>query len=510
MKLLLEGSCALPSRVGLLLGGQIGSFLLTGCLVWTATRALPVNGSLGQAAVRAAALVLLAWASNSLLLAGIYYLSEEPVRQHLCRIARASGAAIWTAPAASFLRDQSSAVFPAVLIAAVLLTRLLYADWKAMHGEREPHLADEEQSSFLHRHAAPEPSAGAQLPLSIALALSLQLGVAAALMRYPLVAITGIALGAAILTVLTTSAGWLPPYRASGRPPSIARTLLPAALAAALILGGSPGGPGRRSENLAGAKSQRPPRVVELVRRMFGWRPATNAAISKRGSQRLPTPPRNEQPGYEPAALDARVAQGEFPGVILWPEIKAIPMLVAPLPAGTGFSRQSLNPVGVPFSGEYWIYRAPNRRPPYGSFFRRASPLQLGFSTPDRAPLRMEARHRLDQDIDLGCCSVIQLDIWNADGYPGTLGLELHLLDRNLPNAAQGVLSLGAALVKSISEGRPVKESLLYQVPQPAPLKRFNEFRVVFHLGGGRRDKSAKIEIDRFVLVPAGRQAGGG
>jgi hypothetical protein len=34
-------------------------------------------------------------------------------------------------------------------------------------------------------------------------------------------------------------------------------------------------------------------------------------------------------------------------------------------------------------------------------------------------------------------------------------------------------------------------------------LERFNEFKVVFHRDRKRLDKSARIEIDRFVLVPA-------
>jgi hypothetical protein len=206
-------------------------------------------------------------------------------------------------------------------------------------------------------------------------------------------------------------------------------------------------------------------------------------------------------PGYEHGAANRKVGDNDFPGVILWPEVRAVTTLVAPVPAGIGFSAHAARPLGIPFSGEYWLFRRPHKRPPYGSFFQRASPARLGFVTTDHASLEMEAHHKLDQPIDLRCCSKIQIAIWNADRHPGTLALELILIDtqqRERPSQ-----SFGTTAVQSSPGALPVRETLEFTIPITSALEQFNEFRVVFHRDRKRMDRSARIEIDRFLLVPA-------
>jgi len=146
---------------------------------------------------------------------------------------------------------------------------------------------------------------------------------------------------------------------------------------------------------------------------------------------------------------DPRSAFGEdgFPGVILWPEVKPIPTLIAPMPQlGSGlFTRANLNPLSIPFSGEYWMFRWPFERPPRNSYFQRGNPAALSFSTTDHRALQMEAHHKLEQPVSLSCCSRIQLAIRNADRYPATVWLELFLLNSELPD--RRAESLGRAMV---------------------------------------------------------------
>ena len=162
-------------------------------------------------------------------------------------------------------------------------------------------------------------------------------------------------------------------------------------------------------------------------------------------------------------------------------------------------------PLSIPFSGEYWMYRWPYSRPPKTSFFQRGSPATLSFTSTDHRPLQMEARHKLDQSVALSCCSAIRLEIRNADRYPNSISLELVLMAGDRPGAP--ALSLGRINVTSRPDVSgdpvvPVPETIEFPVPATASLDTFNEFRVVFLRNWRRADKSAKLAIDRFILVP--------
>jgi hypothetical protein len=119
----------------------------------------------------------------------------------------------------------------------------------------------------------------------------------------------------------------------------------------------------------------------------------------------------------------------------------------------------------------------------------------------------MEARHKLEQPIDLRCCGGIRLVVSNADRYPGTVALELLLSDTRA--GQQGSLSLGKAAVQSRPDLRndpvvPVEETLDFAIPRSTELGQFDEFVVLFHRDAMRMDRSARIAIERFVLMPKG------
>ncbi len=192
---------------------------------------------------------------------------------------------------------------------------------------------------------------------------------------------------------------------------------------------------------------------------------------------------------------------GGFPGVILWPETQPVPMLVEPLPKGDGLSRRpSSQPFTIPFAGAYWMFRWPFTRPPANSFVRRGTPSEMSFSTVDRWPLSMEAHQKLDREIDLKCCAKVLVSILNADRYPTTVTIELGLIDRG-----GAPFRLGTARVNSMPDLTrdpivPVAETLEFAVPPTVP--RFDEFDVIFRRLQIREDKSARIAIEKFVLVP--------
>jgi hypothetical protein len=143
------------------------------------------------------------------------------------------------------------------------------------------------------------------------------------------------------------------------------------------------------------------------------------------------------------------------------------------------------------------MFRWPAERPPRRSVIRRGSASELAFHTTDGARLEMEAHQKLDPPVSVHCCTQIQLVVRNTDQYPGTVSLELILIDTTV--AINLVQSLGAVAAGSAS---PAEQVLSFRIPPITALQKFDEIKVVFHRARLRVDKSARIAIERFVLVP--------
>lgn len=231
-----------------------------------------------------------------------------------------------------------------------------------------------------------------------------------------------------------------------------------------------------------------------------GGSDASAQAVSKTGgSAGAP------QPQIPPEKTPGMSVPGGYPGVILWPEIRRVPLLIAPVLAGGSAMTAQSRPLTIPFGGVYWMFRAPFPSPPRNSYFQRGTPATLSFRTTDKTGLRMEARQHLGRAVSTSCCSRLDVEVLNSDPYPHTVSLELVLIDGQQPSAAPQ--SLGAALVTSAPVvtpdfTAPIPETLRFSFPRAPRLEQFDEIKVVFQMAIGRRDRSARIAIERFVLVP--------
>jgi hypothetical protein len=117
----------------------------------------------------------------------------------------------------------------------------------------------------------------------------------------------------------------------------------------------------------------------------------------------------------------------------------------------------------------------------------------------------MEAHQNLGKLIDLACCREIRIEIQNADRYPGTVSMELVL--ENSREGQKGQVSLGSAPVTSTPSGptgEPMKETLTFPIPSRTPIRQFDELTIRFPRMKNRIARSAKIAIQRFVLIPRG------
>ena len=197
---------------------------------------------------------------------------------------------------------------------------------------------------------------------------------------------------------------------------------------------------------------------------------------------------------------------GDHTGVILLPEKEQHTTLVPPLPSLPSdlFDAKHQNPMTIPFYGAYWFFKFPDTKPPKDSFVTHGTPAEMTFFAPDSRPLIMEAHQNLGKLIDLRCCREIRIEIRNADRYPGTVSMELIL--QNTREGQEGSVSLGSSPVTSApgDPEAPMKETLTFPVPPHPAIRWFDELMIRFPRQRTRMNRSAKIAIDRFVLVPHG------
>jgi hypothetical protein len=458
----------------------LAGILLTGWLMWRSTLFLqwarvPLPWLILRATVYALAACLAgAFITIVLYMAASLWEGEDVIRATF----RASTAAVWFAPCVILLTQLSPAAAVPALILVVNATHLLYIHWRI----KQPPIETPHDTGLFATAQLPERHFISDFGPGLAISFTLQTGACAVLLHHPVLAGFSFAAGAALATVFALTSRGIQPTRP---PKSMPRAFLGLALTVLLAIGLTIGG-----------------MIPNFLRGPGGDSDSGNSPAGQ--------PP--GMPGDGPKDLpdasagDLANASG-FPGVILWPEIRPIPTLIAPMPQTPdgGGPPVMPRPLAIPFSGEYWMFRWPYARPPKTSFFQRGSPAVLSFSSTDHRPLQMEARHKLDQSIALSCCSAIRLEIRNADRYPNTISLELVLIANDRPGAPS--LSLGHDNVASQPDVSrdpvtPVPEILEFPIRSTATLDSFDEFKVVFQRAWRRADKSAKLAIDRFILVP--------
>lgn len=121
----------------------------------------------------------------------------------------------------------------------------------------------------------------------------------------------------------------------------------------------------------------------------------------------------------------------------------------------------------------------------------------------------MEAHQNLGVHFPVSCCSRMEIAVSNADRFPQTVTMELVLRDTALEHGY--AMSLGRQPVNSTPQWRPGQEdepraeALVFAFPPSPLLQLFDEITVRFHLGAIRRTRSARVAIERFLLVPRGR-----
>ena len=478
------GRCRTGVKRHLGLLAQVAGLFATGWVVWSVAVLprlgwLPLSSVLGEALTHA----LIACAASVFITAGLYLLIARSSRRDAFGAAlRASSTAVWFAPAALLLSALSPVFLAAALALVIGATRLLYLEWRVIHPEHADAGASVERDWF-------EPTAAPlrfrDVAPSLIAAFGLQAGAVAVLMGGPLLAAILFSLATAMLTLAALAAGAYQPQTTRSLP----RSILGLALTVILAVGFTVTGVANRMSHGSHLpwESGRRPGPFESVRALLERLLHGDEQTKPGGTvTRIYAPPRGG---------NVEIDDKSFPGVVIFSERRPEVQLEEPRPGWqrTMLARVQEEPSVIPFSGEYWMFRPPDRAPPRKSYARWGTPLSLSFVTTDHADMAMEAHQKLSHAIDLSCCAEIQIAIENGDRYPGTVEMELILSNEGVRQ------SLGRVAVSTD------RDALLhFRIPANAGIHQFSEITVVFHRDRVRIDRSARISIERFVLAPRG------
>jgi hypothetical protein len=188
-----------------------------------------------------------------------------------------------------------------------------------------------------------------------------------------------------------------------------------------------------------------------------------------------------------------------FPAVELYPESEVRPKLVAPrLSFVKGDGATQSDPLSIPFEGVYWFWNGPTESPPAKSVVLHGSPSERFFRSNDGAGLSMEARQNLGFAVDPHLYGAIEIILHNSDPFPDTVSIALRGRDTSNPN--RHAQSLGLEKVSAPGSSRPATQTLRFRIPASA--SAFDELWVSYYLKGPRSDRSARIAIERFRLIP--------
>jgi hypothetical protein len=195
-----------------------------------------------------------------------------------------------------------------------------------------------------------------------------------------------------------------------------------------------------------------------------------------------------------------------FPGVELYPE-EAQPhtRLVAPplqTKAGTGTSHT--DPLSIPFDGVYWFWRGPSDQPPSNSVLMHGNPSAQFFRSTDGDGMSMEAKQNLGFAVDPRSYSAIEVDIQNTDPFPNSVSILLKVRNTALANKPIQSLGMENVLTPASSESHAMTQTLRFPLPSKLAMGSFDELTVSYYLKGARSNRSARIAIERFRLVPRG------
>ncbi|HVH89084.1 MAG TPA: hypothetical protein VM912_20375, partial [Terriglobales bacterium] len=202
-----------------------------------------------------------------------------------------------------------------------------------------------------------------------------------------------------------------------------------------------------------------------------------------------------------------RIRSDGYIGVILTPKPPKTNPVSAPSEISFGGSEPNLmRPLAIPFTGSYWFFQFPFVRPPLDSITAEGDPATVGVRSSNYKPLLMEAVQNLYEPINTARLGAIKLAMFDADVFPGTVSVELVLVDAatwDHPAQSLGIQRLDVSTrIENASNSH--SENLSFRIPPYPRCHQFSQMRLIFTLDASRSRQAAAIAVQSFLLVPRG------
>jgi hypothetical protein len=195
-----------------------------------------------------------------------------------------------------------------------------------------------------------------------------------------------------------------------------------------------------------------------------------------------------------------------YQSIILWPipeKKQILPPLQQP---STLLAPGTTKPLVIRFDGPYFYFQPPGKRPTADAHQAHGTPVDLNIQANNFIPLVMEAHQSLGTPIPIARCREIQVAVLNGDNTPGSVSLGILLTDTSAPGKPQ--VYLGQQPVQSTQSSQfriktdPAVETLRFQVPISAKIRKFDQITVMFFPNGANYTQGPRLAIQQFQLVP--------
>jgi hypothetical protein len=421
--------------------------------------------------------VLLAWGLAAGITLFVYTaVSLADFGDLLAAAARASAPAMWLPAAMLLVTAPQTGVRVAGVLLVANTVRLLFSRRPPGERLRAGRPANQRASLPFYLYSDRQPLLfwSETLPPVLG-AFAFQAGLYALWVAYPRSAAACFAFGAAIWTRCSIGRGAYQLRKAPNLPRSALAVLLTLLLAASLSIGQF-----ATDERFADT-----PGLLETARRVFGRLPDASQPKPEAAKQ-------SATPVFTPTREVGRSGGNGVPGVVLRPEAKPLSRNRLWLrAAATAFSISQ--PLTIPFTGEYHLYRASSAGLPPGASIFAGTPLDAIYVTTNKTPMETEAYQSFETPISFGNGDTIQVALWTTEVLPVSASMRLE--------TAGGTVDLGTQIFGLTPAREPTVE---FALPAPPHRLRVSAIRVVFHRNPSQQDQSTRVAIQGFTLGPRG------
>ena len=464
-----------------------GAILITVLAIWN----LPWWQGLPSLAL---VYVLAAW----IVVAGItlwMYLafSLEPFSDLVAASLRASAVAMWLVPAVLLMASRSRLAV-SVGLALVIDSACLLASNRAPGGAKFPARRPAAKGSeplLFRSQPKPGVSFWRETAPMILGALVLQMGIYALAGNYPLLAAASFATATAIWAAMSVGRGAMEPRTGAGAlnsAPGMLLTLLLTVTLTAVLIRTAVVQEAPVEDSIAAEFLKSPSLTRRLLQRLVhvpsgASAPANVEAAAKAVVTRVVDP--------TPAIGDT--GKNGVPGVVLRPRPKGRqrPTLIAP---GAPVRVSAAESFAIPFTGEYHLFRTSSGSLPAGAIVEPGTPLDSVFGTTNGGPMDTVAVQMFNPPIDLAGYGTVLVVLTTTEVMPLFASMQL---------VADGRIEDVGTELMGIKQAR--EETLEFLIPVTTTRLLVHAIRISFLRPAIDRDKSVRVAVQGFTLVPRRR-----